>query len=83
MGDGVVSPLIDRLFAGGPEAIIAVLVLAIILLLFERRRLLEQLSKKEEKIDKIVDDYYKGNLTLSEALNNLKGVLYEVKSKLS
>lgn len=83
MEQGVVSPLIERIFNGGPEAIIAVLILAVILLLFERRRLLEQLTKKEEKIDKMVDDYYKGNLTLTEALNNLKGVLYEVKGKLN
>lgn len=80
---GVIEPLIQRVFSGGPEAIIAVLMLGIVLLLFERKRLLDQLSKKEEKMEKIVDDYYRGNITLSEALNNLKGVLYEIKGKIN
>lgn len=79
----VIEPLIQRVFSGGPEAIIAVLMLGITLLLFERKRLLDQLSKKEEKMEKIVDDYYRGNITLSEALNNLKGVLYEIKGKIN
>ncbi len=80
---GVIEPLIQRVFSGGPEAIIAVLMLGITLLLFERKRLLDQLAKKEEKMEKIVDDYYRGNITLSEALNNLKGVLYEIKGKIN
>lgn len=79
----MIEPLIQRVFSGGPEAIIAVLMLGITLLLFERKRLLDQLAKKEEKMEKIVDDYYRGNITLSEALNNLKGVLYEIKGKIN
>lgn len=67
---------------GGPEAIIAVLILAVVMLLWERKRLLDQLLKKEEKIDKIVSDYYRGNITLTEALNSLKTVLFEIKGKL-
>lgn len=80
--DGFFGPLLERMFGGGPEAIIAVLIMGIVLLLFERKRLLEQLSKKEEKMEKIVDDYYRGNISLSEALNSLKSVLYEIKGKL-
>lgn len=67
---------------GGPPAVIAVLLLVIVGLIFERKRLLAELIKKDEKIDKIIDDYYKGNMTLSDALNSLKMVLYEIKSKL-
>lgn len=70
------------LIEGGPPAIIAVLLLVIAGLFMERRRLLAELLKKDEKIDKIIDDYYKGNMTLSDALNSLKMVLYEIKSKL-
>lgn len=51
-------------------------------LLVERNKLVEDNKKKDEKIDKIIDDYYKGNLTLTEALNSLKLVLYEIKGKL-
>lgn len=80
--DSVIENLLLALLAGGPTAIIAVLVMAIIMLVMERRRLLKKLDKNEEKIDKIIDDYYKGNMTLSEALNSLKLVLYEIKGKL-
>ena len=73
--------LITLLTQGGPSAILAILVLIIVVLIFDRRRLLSEITKKDEKIDKIVDDYYKGNLTLSEALNSLKSVLYEIKGK--
>lgn len=80
--DSIIEQLLLALVSGGPNAIIAVLVLAIIMLVLERRRLLKKLDKNEEKIDKIIDDYYKGNMTLSEALNSLKLVLYEIKGKL-
>lgn len=80
--DSIIEPLVVALLTGGPSAVVAVLLLVIIGLYLERRRLLADLNKKEEKIDKIIDDYYKGNMTLSEALNSLKMVLYEIKGKL-
>ncbi len=80
--DAIIEKLLLALFNGGPQAIIAVLLMVIIGLFLERRRLLAELIKKDEKIDKIIDDYYKGNMTLTEALNSLKSVLYEIKSKL-
>lgn len=80
--DTIIEKLLLALFNGGPEAIIAVLLIVIILLILERKRLISEITKKDEKIDKIIDDYYKGNMTLSEALNSLKLVLYEIKSKL-
>ncbi len=67
---------------GGPSAIIALLLLAILGLYMDRRRLLKEITHKDDKIDKIVEDYYKGNLTLSEALNSLKSVLFEIKGQI-
>ena len=80
--DSLIQKLLDTLLAGGPAAIVAILVFMIIALLWERHRLLGEITKKDEKIEKIIDDYYKGNMTLSEALISLKLVLYEIKSKL-
>jgi len=77
-----ITSIITLLANGGPTAIIAVLVLIIVGLCIDRRRLLAEITRKDDKIDKIVDDYYKGNLTLSEALNSLKNVLYDLKGKL-
>lgn len=80
--EAIFTTLIGVLLGGGPPAIIAILLLVIVLLLLDRRRLLADIQRKDDKIDSIVDDYYKGNLTLSEALNSLKIVLYEIKIKL-
>ena len=80
--DSLIQKLLDTLLSGGPAAIVAILVFMIIALLWERHRLLGEITKKDEKIEKIIDDYYKGNMTLSEALISLKLVLYEIKSKL-
>lgn len=78
----IVPDLLKAMLGGGPQAIIAVLLFLIIMLLAERRRLIAEIQKKDDKIDKIIDEYYKGNLTLSEALNSLKLVLFEIKSKI-
>lgn len=79
--DAITEKLLSALFEGGPSAIIAILVIGIVFLYYERRRLLGEVTKKDAKIDKIIDDYYRGNLSLSDALTSLKIVLYEIKSK--
>jgi FtsZ-interacting cell division protein ZipA len=66
---------------GGPHGIIVILALVIGGMWFERQRLIKENAKKDDRLDKIIDDYYKGNLTLSEALNSLKAVLFEIKDK--
>jgi hypothetical protein len=79
----IFEKLISSLLGGGPQAIIAIMLLIIILLWVDRSRLINEVKKKDEKIEKIVSDYYKGNLTLSEALNSLKMVLFELKSRIN
>lgn len=80
--DAIVEKFVTALFAGGTSAVIAILGLIVIGLFIERKRLLEELTKKDNKIEKIIDDYYQGNLSLSEALTSLKIVLYEIKARL-
>lgn len=87
--DELIASLVNGLMGGGPSSIIAGLILFIVLLLFERKRLMatiakkdEDLLKKDDKIDKIIEDYYKGNMTLADALNGLKLVLFDIKSRL-
>lgn len=80
--EGILQALLTALLAGGPGAIIAILVGIIAFLLWDRKKLVETIDKKEEKIEKIIDDYYQGNLTLTEALNGLKMVLIEIKGQL-
>lgn len=80
--DSVLQILLAVTHSGGPAALIGVLVLVIGFLFVERVRLLKEVEKKDEKLEKIIDDYYKGNMTISDAFTSLKLVLYEIKSKL-
>jgi hypothetical protein len=80
--ESLIEKLIGALLGGGPQAIIAILLLFITVLILDRRRLVKEIEKKDDRIDKIVDDYHKGNLTLSETLGSLKIVLYEIKSRI-
>ncbi len=69
--------------ADGPKDVIIFILSAIVWFQYEEGKKKDKaLEKKDEKIDKIVEDYYKGNLTLADALNSLKIVLYEIKAKL-
>lgn len=75
--------LVNSLMNGGAgSAVIFILFVVIGYLIYDRHRLLGELTKKDAKIDKIIEDYAKGNITLSEALNSLKIVLYEIHGKL-
>ena len=82
--DNIIGMILDLLTSGkqGVEILPIVMGLIIWHLLDERKKMLEDSKRKDERIDKIIDDYHKGNLTLTEALNSLKIVLYEIKSKI-
>ena len=82
--DKIIELIVSVLFGGGPPEllVIAGLLIAVGALLRERRRLLAEIQKKDDKIDKIIDDCYQGNMTLSEALNSLKSALHEIKGKI-
>lgn len=80
--EAIFERLLGALLGGGPQAIIAILLLFITLLIMDRRRILKEVERKDEKIEKIVDDYYSGNKTLTEALTSLKLVLFEIKARI-
>ena len=84
MDSGVVGSILNLLTNGkqGVEVLPVIMGLIIWHLLDERKKLIAENQKKDERIDKIIDDYHKGNLTLTEALNSLKLVLYEIKGKI-
>lgn len=81
MGD-IIKSVFDMIAKGGDGALTAILLGAIGFLGWYCWRLTKQLEKKDEKIYKILDDYSKNNITITEAMNSLKMVLIEIKSKL-
>lgn len=82
--DGVIGSILSVMTSGnGAQALPIIMGLIIWHLLDERKKLIAEIEKKDERIDKIVDDYHRGNLTLTEALNSLKLVLFEIKGKIT
>jgi hypothetical protein len=83
--EGFLGSLMSLLTSGKSAADVLPIVMSLVIwhLLVERKKLIEDNKKKDEKIDKILDDYYKGNLTLTEALNSLKLVLYEIRGNIT
>ena len=82
MMEEMISNLVTTAISGGPASLSAFLFIALFAVVYDRNRLLKELSKREEKVEQIVEAYHQGNLTLSEALNNLKIVLIELKAKI-
>jgi len=81
--DGVIGSILSVMTNGnGAQALPIIMGLIIWHLLEERKKLIADNQKKDERIDKIVDDYHKGNLTLTEALNSLKLVLFEIRGSI-
>jgi predicted HTH domain antitoxin len=80
--ESILSLIMNQILHGGPQ-MIAVLSLIIGILIFDRKRLTSEISKKDERLSKIVEEYYKGNISLTEALNSLKLVLHEIRISLN
>ena len=79
----IITQTIPQLLAGGgPQVVILMLMGVIAFFWFERKRLLDEVKRKDEKIDKIIEDYQNGNTTLTDAFTQLRIVLAEIRAKL-
>lgn len=86
----IVTSIIPQILAGGgPQVVALLLMIMIAALFFERSRLLKLIDKKEgdlalkdKQIEKILDDYKTGNMTLTEAFTQLRVLLAEIKGRL-
>jgi len=85
----VVSNLIKYILEGGPNAIIAILILMLLVMgimlrltnssLKAKEKLLD---KKTERNEKLLKNYYEANQKVTEALNSVQIALIEIKAKL-
>lgn len=82
MSDSIASGLLATLVAGGTSGVISLLLLIITGLLWDRRRIFSDNAKKDAKLDAMIDNYYKSNMAVGEALNSIKIVLAEISAKL-
>lgn len=78
----ILGKLVEEIVKGGPGAVIAILLGIIVAMGFIIWKLWNAMTKDREKIEKLFDDYHKGNLTMVETLNGLKMVLMEIKAKI-
>lgn len=74
--------IVSLVAKGDGSSLTAVLLGIIIALGWWVYRQAKLLDKKDEKIYKIIDDYSKNNITITDAMNGLKMVLIEIKAKL-
>jgi hypothetical protein len=80
--EDIVKMFFEAVLSGGPGAIIGLLLAFIGLLIWDRRTLVAKIDVKEAKIEKIIDDYHQGTITITQALHSLQILLAEIKGKL-
>jgi hypothetical protein len=68
----ILQQLITITVGGGAQAVTALLFMVIVAVCLDRRRLIAENKAKADRIDKIIDDYYKASLQVSEALVSIK-----------
>lgn len=89
----LLKTLLPFIVDGGSAAVIAILIAAVGLLLYDRTRILKELSNslqqtldakeaEKEVILDIVEKYHQGNLTMVQAINEIKLVLAAIQSRI-
>jgi dUTPase len=83
MIDDILTKIFGFVLAGGPSAIISILIAIIMAMAYVIYTLVGSATDREKRIDVIIDNYYKGNMDLTTAFNELKQVLYQIKDRVS
>jgi hypothetical protein len=68
----LLQQLITVAVGGGTQAVTALLFLVLVGVYLDRKRLIAENQAKSERIEKIIDDYYKASLHVSESLGTIK-----------
>ncbi|MCS7317496.1 MAG: hypothetical protein NZZ41_04130 [Candidatus Dojkabacteria bacterium] len=75
---GFIKILLD----GDQKAIILLLIVTIIILLLDRNRIIKEKIEKDKKLEKILENYHEAVIKITEAINSIKNVLIDIKTKL-
>ncbi|AUZ94860.1 hypothetical protein FDI40_gp048 [Agrobacterium phage Atu_ph07] len=81
MGE-VIKTVLAVLNGGGSEAVIALLLIIVAYLGYSNYRLQQDFRNKDERTDKVVEDYHTSNSILTEAIQRLNQLISEIKNKL-
>ena len=80
--DEMIEYLVKNIISGGSGAVISILLIIIVCLIYIIRKMTKTMEAKDDKNDKIINDYYRITLQVSETIKSLKEVLLEIRSKL-
>ena len=80
--DSIISHVLTALTTGGIGAQIAIFVAIIAFLVWERNNLNKKLAKKEEKLEKVIQEYYESSEAIASALNSIKLALTKLGNKI-
>lgn len=91
--EGLIKLLLPLLTNGGGAAVIAILIAVVAMLVYDRIRMIKELSKSlQQTLDakeaekavilEIVEKYHQGNLTMVQAINEIKLVLAAIQSRI-
>jgi uncharacterized membrane protein YccC len=78
--------LLEALLAGGPTAIISLLVIFIIFLVWDRLKLVKSSkdlsTEYKDDLEIVLEKYHQGQINLIEAFNEIKIILAKLEGKL-
>jgi hypothetical protein len=86
MSDSLLEKLVDLVLSGGAGGVVALLLLAVGFLIWERVKMVQELKEKtaenRDTLLEIIDKYHDGQLSIIEAINEIKIVLAKIEGRL-
>lgn len=91
--EGIFKAIVPLLADGGSVAVIAILIVIVAWLMYDRIQILKELSKslqqtldakeaEKKVILEIVEKYHLGNMSMAQAINEIKLVLTAIQSRI-
>lgn len=86
MNEGLIDKLVTGVITGGSGAMISLLILIIGFLIWERVKMVQELKERvtenRDTLLEIIDKYHDGQLSIIDAINEIKIVLAKIEGRL-